>query len=210
MNTSSLVKHIKPIKEPQNSHQFFCKNIAVWGEVEKDGKAVGARQQAYAHKYTFALWVVRNVKKHIMLSVTDSKWKWYSMKLEPSHYQMCHHRTQHPEHSSAPTASKQSSQTKAAGLEYSSKSHHPNPSHNPPTSSQPSLCPGQLLKGQCAPFGRDESACSDTMQNHCRGNVAPAALPEGMGMFVCSGADHLEELRRGRETCEGKEMICIS
>lgn len=90
--------------------------------------------QTHTSTHSFALWVVRNVKKYTTLSVIESKWKWYSVRQEPTLCKMYHHRTQHPQHSSVPTASKQPSQTGATGRKLCSSSHHSTRSIFPPPS----------------------------------------------------------------------------
>lgn len=90
----------------------------------------------HTHTYIFALQLLRNVKEHITLSVSDSIWGCirYGVEQEPSPCKMYHHRTRHPEHSGAPTASKQSSQTGAAGCEHSSNTAtHPLATFLPPS-----------------------------------------------------------------------------
>ncbi len=144
------------------------------------------------------------------------------MKQEPSPCKMCHHGTQHPEHSSAPTASRQSSQTGGAGLEHSSNSHQPTPTRIPPPShhyvrvsclkAMRSIWKRRkcLLGHNAESLQRKCCACCFAQRHGCvclqwsRPPRAVLLVEEREVERVREG-----EEERGRETCEDNDTICI-
>lgn len=98
--------------------------------------------------------------------------KRFSVKLEPSRCKMDLDGTLHPEHSSGPTAHKQSSQTGPAGREPSSSSRRssrvePCPPPSAPAPSSTAIIMWAALGHTRSILERDKSACSDTMANCC-------------------------------------------
>lgn len=110
-----------------------------------------------------------------------------SVKPKLSFCKMYHHRTLHLEHSSDLVASKQPSQTGATGSKPSYCSRHTSLSHIPPPSHHYVWV--SCLKAMHSIYKKDKSACLDKKAGLF--HITPAALPKGMDMFVCSGADHL-------------------
>lgn len=151
-----------PLKSPKRAASTF-RGTSESGEKEKwkkMEKTAGDRKQSDVHRravsHIFTFRVVRNVKGRL----------WET------------HRLQDSEISGTPTASKQSSQTGAAGHQFSSNSHQNTPSHVPLSRRH-----HYFLKRAHAPFGRDKRPGSVTFHgvsfaNRCSCEVLERGRPK--------------------------------